>query len=155
MPNMTWIRRVGLHCIIIRFCRFDGTILTWKSCMVGRKIVRRWIFDLHCIMFCRKFIFSMESHCTILSCEKFWRLLKCPWAAKSCFGETSVSDDLSSSVWVKTIITSLLNFSASVFFRSWSISSEWFCYRKWNSRVLLIESESVWSRSWGEKSLRR
>ena len=50
---------------------------------------------------------------------------------------------------------SIHSFLAAALFCSWNESSEGFCFRRWTSSVLNIESQSVWSSNWREKSLIR
>ena len=71
------------------------------------------------------------------------------------FGETSVIDVVSNSVWVNTSKTSFFICSAKNSLWSLERFSWWIWLTSCKIMVLLKESESTWSLSWGEKSLKR
>ena len=56
---------------------------------------------------------------------------------------------------MKRLITLFLNFSAAVLFCLWNVFSESFWFGRWLSRVLMIDSESIWSFNCGKKSLNK
>ena len=67
--------RVSWICITSKFRHHCRVTLLWNSCRVSRKMIRGWIFDLRCVIFCRQFIINIEFKWRIVSrrfmCEVF------------------------------------------------------------------------------------
>ena len=103
--------------------------------------------------FCWEFIINIEFQWVAGLCGNFSGMRNYPWRAeKVWFVEILVSEELSTSDWVKTLMTSSLKFSASVFLCSWNLSREWFWLEKWINTVLIRESEASWLFIWGIKN---
>ena len=96
-----------------------------RGCRVRRKTVGRFIIDLQRSIFSREFIISIL----------FQKRLGMQFSAQSfqvCW-----------SIHERNVLC------------SWHVSNEWFWFRRWSSRFLIIESESLWLFNWGEKKLKR
>ena len=134
-------------------------IFQWNSCRVRGKKINDCITDLQ-LAVCH--FLQRIHHQHQLSVKRVGgsfmsevsRTAEYPWRDKKVWVlEISISDYLTNSAWVKTLMTSFLNFSASVLLCSWNMSNEWFCFGKRLNRVLTRESESIWSVLWRKKSL--
>ena len=132
----------------------------WNNCRIRSMIIRRCKFALQCVIFLQKIHHQQR----ISMRNSGWQV----FVPNSMIAEISVRgcegmicwnfslEELSRSVWVKTLMNSFFKTSAAVFVCSWNVSSRriWLIRWTWTNGVLMLGSQWVWLLNSGENNLK-
>ena len=120
-------------------------------------MIRKRTVDLQLFLFRREFIISIKLQWGNLSCRLVFETFRIVEVSRKdgerMVPKTSNSGLLSKSVWVDIILTSFF-FSSKIHFLYEMCPEKKLLFTTWSSRMLITESESVYSLSWGMKSLK-